>query len=300
MKKRILFLCTHNSARSQMAQGLLNWLAPESYEAYSAGTHPSAILPFAQQVMAELGINILLQGTHQIADYIGQPFDLVVTVYDAAAEACPTFPNVREQLHWGFANPAAATGTDEERLSAFRHTRDLILVRLRTWLEGERALGPTLTKGTGQLLINPVSPLSPIPLTVVLLCAGNAARAHMAAGFLRYLGGSAYTITSAGTDASPIDPLAIAVMGERGIAIERPPVQLLTTVVQQACDTVITIYDAASEASPPVPSSVQTIHWNFANPATLQGTSAERMQAFRDVRDGLYFYLWHWISQHAA
>jgi arsenate reductase len=134
MNQRVLFLCTHNSARSQMAQGLLNWLAPEEYTAFSAGTHPSQQNPLAVKAMAELGINILPQGVHALTDYVGQPFGLVVTVCDQAAEECPLFPGAAQQLHWGFADPSLAQGTEEERLQAFRHTRDLLEARLKQWL----------------------------------------------------------------------------------------------------------------------------------------------------------------------
>jgi arsenate reductase len=134
MTQRVLFLCTHNSSRSQMAQGLLNWLAPDRFTALSAGTHPSTIHPLAIRVMQELGIDIRNHGTHQVSDYYGQPFDTVITVCESAAEECPVFPGAKVQLHWSFADPAAVTGDEATRLAAFRHTRDLILVRLRRWV----------------------------------------------------------------------------------------------------------------------------------------------------------------------
>ena len=134
MTQHVLFLCTHNSSRSQMAQGLLNWLAPDRYTALSAGTHPSQINPFAIQAMNDLGIDISGQGVHQTADYYGQTFDLVITVCDEAAEECPIFPGARQQMHWSFADPSAVVGDDATKLAAFHHTRDLILVRLRDWL----------------------------------------------------------------------------------------------------------------------------------------------------------------------
>ena len=106
MTKRVLFLCTHNSSRSQMAQGLLNWLAPQHYTVFSAGTHPTHQHPLAVKVMAELGINILPPGRACLRDYAGQSFDLVVMVCDQAAEECPVFPGATQQLHWGFADPS--------------------------------------------------------------------------------------------------------------------------------------------------------------------------------------------------
>lgn len=133
-RQRVLFLCTHNSARSQMAQGLLNWLAPDRYEAYSAGTQATSVNPLAIKAMAELGIDISGHTSKTLDVYRGLTFDLVVTVCSAAQEACPFFPGARRQVHWGFADPSDVQGSDEERLAAFRHTRDLILAQLRQWL----------------------------------------------------------------------------------------------------------------------------------------------------------------------
>lgn len=134
MIRRVLFLCTHNSARSQMAQGLLNWLAPTQYMALSAGTEPAQANPLAIKVMAELGINLLPQGVHALSEFLDQPFDLVVTVCDQAAEACPKFPGVVKQLHWGFPDPAAVTGSEAERLQAFRNVRDGLYFQFSQWI----------------------------------------------------------------------------------------------------------------------------------------------------------------------
>lgn len=134
MKQRVLFLCTHNSARSQMAQGLLNWLAPETLTALSAGTHPAQQHPLAAKVMAELGINILPQDVHALTDYVGQSFDLVVTVCDQAAEKCPIFPGNSQCLHWSFPDPAAETGSHAERLQAFRTARDGLCFQFWLWI----------------------------------------------------------------------------------------------------------------------------------------------------------------------
>lgn len=131
--QRVLFLCTHNSSRSQMAEGLLNARAGGRYVASSAGTHPRAIHPLAIRAMAELGIDISEAAGHRakgLTELAGQLFDLVVTVCDDAAEECPFFPGARRQVHWGFLDPSAATGSEEERLAIFREVRDAIAARI--------------------------------------------------------------------------------------------------------------------------------------------------------------------------
>jgi arsenate reductase len=97
-----------------MAQGLLTWLAPTTYQVFSAGTHPTQIHPLTARVMAELGIDVWPQGVHAVTDYLATPFDLVVTVCDTAREACPIFRRAARQEHWGFADPAVVLWTDQE------------------------------------------------------------------------------------------------------------------------------------------------------------------------------------------
>jgi arsenate reductase len=139
-KQRVLFLCTHNSARSQMAEGLLRALAGDRFEAFSAGTESRGIHPLAVRAMAERGIDISEAAGHRskrLDEFVGwqPPMDLVVTVCDDAAEACPFFPGARRQEHWSFPDPSAATGTEEERLAMFRQVRDAIAARINTLVE---------------------------------------------------------------------------------------------------------------------------------------------------------------------
>ncbi len=134
MKQRVLILCTGNSARSQMAEGLLRSLAGDRMEVFSAGTRPSTVNPLAIRAMAERGIDIRQHRSKHLAEFIDQPFDVVITVCDAAAEACPIFPGPARRIHWSFPDPAAAQGSEAERLQAFREVRDAIEDRLRAWL----------------------------------------------------------------------------------------------------------------------------------------------------------------------
>ena len=134
MKKRVLFLCTHNSARSQMAEGLLRKMAGDRFEVFSAGTEKTRVHPLAIEAMREIGIDIAGQSSKTLDAFAGEHFDYVITVCDRANESCPLFAGDTERFHWSFDDPSAATGTDEERLRAFRTIRDAIQQRLRMFV----------------------------------------------------------------------------------------------------------------------------------------------------------------------
>jgi len=123
---RILVLCTGNSCRSQMAEALIARAGGDAVEVHSAGTHPSTVNPLTVAALGEIGIDWSAARSTPMSDYLGQPFDLVVTVCDEVREACPYFPGARRQVHSGYRDPALATGTPEERLAVFREVRDSI------------------------------------------------------------------------------------------------------------------------------------------------------------------------------
>ncbi|HEY2916937.1 MAG TPA: arsenate reductase ArsC [Candidatus Limnocylindrales bacterium] len=131
---RVLFLCTHNSARSQMAEGLLRANGGGRFEAWSAGTEATAVRPLAIEAMREIGVDISGHRSKVVTEFQGQAFDYAVTTCDEAREACPFFPGARVQLHWSFDDPAAATGSDAERLAVFRRVRDEIAGRIEAEL----------------------------------------------------------------------------------------------------------------------------------------------------------------------
>lgn len=135
-KTRVLFLCTHNSARSQMAEGLLRHLSGDRFEVMSAGTEATHVRPLAIRAMSEVGVDISTQESETLARYLDEPFDCVITVCDEANEACPFFPGASERLHWSFPDPSKAQGTEEERLEVFRRVRDDIEDRIRWELIG--------------------------------------------------------------------------------------------------------------------------------------------------------------------
>lgn len=134
MKTKVLFLCTGNSCRSQMAEGFLRTYGGNVYDAHSAGTDPSTVNPLAVEVMREVGIDISGQGSKNVTEYVVQHFALVITVCDNAKEHCPIFPGPCIREHWPFEDPADATGAKEERLMVFRKVRDEISARIRSWV----------------------------------------------------------------------------------------------------------------------------------------------------------------------
>ena len=138
-KKKVLFICTQNSARSQMAEGLLRSMYGDRFEVFSAGTNPFRVNPFAIAAMKNAGIDISSHRSKSIDEFIHQDIDYAITVCDSAKETCPYFPNAKVLLHHSFSDPAAATGSEEEILAEFQRVRD----EIRMWLvkefgEGEK------------------------------------------------------------------------------------------------------------------------------------------------------------------
>ena len=129
----VLFLCTHNSARSQMAEGLLRAMGGDRFEVHSAGTEATGVRPEAIRVMREIGIDISGQASKTLERYLRADLSWLVTVCDQAREACPTLPGVRNQLHWSIEDPAAVTG--DRRIAAFRDARDELRARIGRFIE---------------------------------------------------------------------------------------------------------------------------------------------------------------------
>lgn len=134
-RKRVLILCTGNSARSQMAEGLLRHLAPDRFDVASAGVSPTQVRPEAISAMREIGIDISGHYSKSVDEFAGQEFDYVITVCDNANEQCPVFPGNTKRIHWSFDDPAKAGGDEEARLATFRRVRDEILERLQRFSE---------------------------------------------------------------------------------------------------------------------------------------------------------------------
>jgi arsenate reductase len=146
---RVLFLCTHNSARSQIAEALLHHLGGEDFAAFSAGTEVTGVHPLALAVLHESGIATEGLRSKHLREFAGQQFHVVVTVCDRARDACPLFPGAATQLHWSFPDPSAVEGTDEERLPAFRSVREGLTVRLIPFIAAQREKRQAITPQSG-------------------------------------------------------------------------------------------------------------------------------------------------------
>ena len=132
--RKVLFLCTGNSCRSQMAEGWLRHLAGDRFEAYSAGVKPTAVNPFAIEVMREAGVDISAQKSKDIASLLGEHFNYLITVCGNAKESCPVFPGNAHREHWPVEDPADAQGSHEQKLAVFRATRDELEQRVRRFI----------------------------------------------------------------------------------------------------------------------------------------------------------------------
>jgi arsenate reductase len=135
---RVLFICTHNSARSQMAEALLRREAGSQFEVASAGTDATRVNPLAVRALAEVGIDWSGARSKSFTEFLAQPFDYVVTVCDRARESCPVFPGATNTLHWSLDDPAEVEGSDADKLDAFRATRDEIVARLQPFVARAR------------------------------------------------------------------------------------------------------------------------------------------------------------------
>jgi arsenate reductase len=139
--KKVLFLCTGNSCRSQMAEAWLRKLGGDQFEVYSAGLEPHGVNPNTIVVMEELGIDMSSHRSKQLDEYIGQvEFDYLITVCGNADERCPYFPGMGERMHWPFQDPAGFEGPEDEKLDFFRKVRDQIKAKLQAWLDSGEAL----------------------------------------------------------------------------------------------------------------------------------------------------------------
>jgi len=139
-KTKVLFLCTGNSARSQMAEAFLRKYGGDEFEAYSAGLEPKAMHPYTNRVMEEVGVNLSGQYSKHVKEYMGKiHFGYLITVCDEADKNCPTaFPGVSQRINWSFEDPTAFLGTDEEKLTKFREVRDQIERTIKEWLSGQQ------------------------------------------------------------------------------------------------------------------------------------------------------------------
>jgi arsenate reductase len=135
---RVLFVCTGNSARSQIAEAILGHHGGPDFAVVSAGTHPGGVNPLTVRALAEIGIDWSDARSKSVTEYLDWSFDYVITVCDQAREACPVFPGEHESIHWGFDDPAAAQGTDDERMAVFRRVLGEINLRIKPFVSAAR------------------------------------------------------------------------------------------------------------------------------------------------------------------
>ena len=145
-KKKVIFICTGNACRSQMAEGLLRHMAGDKFEVYSAGSHPSRLHPASVAVMAEWGIDIARHTAEPIDDYLDAGIDIAITVCDNAQQSCPTFPGNVEQIHWGLDDPYHGWEADPQDLPPYRETRDELKKRIEGFLLGKEIITKKVNK----------------------------------------------------------------------------------------------------------------------------------------------------------
>lgn len=133
-RQRVIFVCTHNSARSQMAEGMLRAWGGDRFEAFSAGTEATHVRPEAVTVMDEIGIDIGAHTSKTLEPFLGESFAWLITVCDQAKEACPTIPGISQQVHWSIDDPSGVEGDEEDRLAAFREARDRLRGRIHMFI----------------------------------------------------------------------------------------------------------------------------------------------------------------------
>ncbi len=295
-KTKVLFLCTHNSARSQIAEGLLRHLYGDEYEVFSAGTNPTQVNPLAIKVMAEIGIDISGQYSKSLDVFKDVDIDLVVSVCHGGSKLncaiCSSpivmgrpelitsrLPRAKDYLDHPFDDPSEVEGSEEEKLEAFRRTRD----EMKKWIIekfaylSERALEKT---------------------KVIFLCTGNSARSQMAEAFLRKYAGDHFEVYSAGFHPQPIHPYTIKVMKELGYDLSGQHSKDLAQYLGKVhFGIVITVCQKTEEDCPTIPDVSTRLYWPFEDPAAFQGTEEEKLAKFREVRDKINEKIKTWLKE---
>ena len=288
-KLKVLFLCTGNSCRSQMAEGWGRHLKGDVIEAYSAGIETHGLNPRAVKVMAEGGVDISAHRSKTVADVKGIEFDYVVTVCDHAHKSCPLFPGKAKVIHVGFDDPprlAKDAKTEEEALSHYRRVRDEIkafVERLpKAFVRDEDAQRASIKKKC-----------------VLFLCAQNSCRSQMAEAFLRKYAGDRLEAFSAGLAPQPIHPLAVRVMQEAGIDISRQRSKSVREYLGKAhFHHLIFVCEQADRNCPKTfPDIGERLFWPFEDPASYAGTDDEKLAKFREIRDQIEARIRAWIKE---
>ncbi len=265
---RILIICSHNSARSQMAEAFFRQYASDLFEVHSAGLDPVSVHPLAIQAMAEIGIDISTAHAKSIRTFMGKmSFHTVITVCPEADRQCPAFfPGALQFVSWPFEDPAAFVGTPDEQLAHFRNVRDQIQAKVWRW-----ALNYRLSQGRR--------------LKVLFVCTHNSARSQMAEAFLEIMFGDAYEVFSAGVEPGVLNPNVVKSMAELDVDISARHAKGVELYLADNFDFIVTVCDRAQDTCPYFPGGAVRLHWSFPDPSQIQGTLEEILEQIRPIRD---------------
>jgi arsenate reductase len=287
---KVLFLCTGNSCRSQMAEGWARQLKGDIIEPYSAGIEAHGLNPLAAEVMAEAGVDISTHHSKIVSDVLGIAFDYVVTVCDHARESCPIFPGKAKVIHVAFDDPprlAAGAKSEEEALSHYRRVRDEIRDFVKGLPESLLHRSEDVQGDAGR------------KEHVLFLCSQNSCRSQMAEAFLRRYAPERFEAFSAGLDPQPIHPLAIEVMKEAGSDISGQRAKSVREYMgKMHFHYLIVVCEQAQRNCPRIfPDTGVKLFWPFEDPAQAEGTPEEKRAKFRQVRDQIEAKIKSWIAQ---
>jgi len=302
--QRVLFLCTHNSARSQIAEGLLRHLGGAAVTVFSAGTQPATVHPQAIRAMADLGIDISEQRSKHMDEFHGQSFDLIITVCDRVREECPLFPDDPAQVHWSIPDPLAADSDDNDALFAqvAQELRTRIIYLLLAMQNKDEAAQPEAVQPKAATKSNREERQETAVKTKVLfLCTGNSARSQMAEALLTKYAGDRYQVQSAGlAPKAKINPYTVRVMQEIGIDLaDKRCTDVSEYLGRTNCAYLFTVC-ARSELD--CPSSFlnfggERIEWDFEDPVQFEGSDEAKLAKFRAVRDQIDQHIRQWLLE---
>ena len=261
---KMSFICTGNSARSQMAEGLTRAMSDGQVECYSAGTGPKPIHPLAIRAMAEVGLDISKNVSKGLAQFLDEDFDYVISVCARAAETCPTWPRSREQIRWHFDDPAEAAAPEEDRLRVFRRVRNEIQQRLAD----DAGRQDSHEAAEGEQGMN----------RVIFACVHNAGRSQMAAAFFNTMADpqKAHAVSAGTHPGDRVHPEVVTVMREAGIDLANARPQRLTAELAKGTHTLVTM--GCGDECPVVPGAKRD-DWPLTDP---KGKPIEEVRRIRD------------------
>ena len=292
---RVLFLCTHNSARSQMAEGLLRHLGGAAVAAFSAGNEPSSVHPYAIRALVELGIDMHDQRSKHLDEFRGQTFDLVITVCDRVRENCPIFPGDPEQIHWSIPDPLAKDGEDNyAQFTAIAQDLRTRITYLLLTLHNKAETQPRAGRSEGREMEKQSTKRK-----VLFLCTGNSARSQMAEAFMKKYAGDHYEVHSAGLEPKGMNPYTLRVMAEVGLDLSGQSSKDVRHYLGYTNFAYLFTVCARGEVDCPTSflnSGGERIEWVFEDPAAFTGTDEAKLAKFRTIRDQIEQRIRDWLA----